>query len=84
MDTDGSTRVASLTQRLANVEVCLAEARAADVRAFLEEIRAELRAELSRLSATAAPGGVNRRAELHLVNVVPIFASRAETSDRCA
>jgi hypothetical protein len=82
MDTDGSTRVENLTTRLANVEQCLAEARAADVRAFLEGIQAELRAELSRLAATAPPRAVDGRAELHLANVVPIF--REDTGEQCA
>lgn len=47
--TDRSERVATLAARLEDVEQCLSEAQAPDVRAFLSGIQQELLAELAAL-----------------------------------
>jgi hypothetical protein len=78
MEIAGSNRAereATLRRRLANVEQCLAEARAPHVRAFLEGMRDEVLAEL---------GSGARRPALHVANVVPIFPLDGDTADHVA
>jgi hypothetical protein len=74
-ESNRTKREAVLRRRLANLEQCLAEARAPDVLAFLEGMREEVLAELGRAA---------RRPDLRVENVVPLFPLDGETADHVA
>jgi hypothetical protein len=82
---EDTTRAAQLTARLSNVEQCLREARAPDVRAFLLGIQEELVAELAALQRPRPrPYVLHGSARRRSADVIPMFPPEEDGPGRCA